>query len=269
MDGTQDTDPQSTQQKGSSQRRAFRTVFGDGTRPLYKEVKLALTRVLSSGNVGPGEAIPTEKQLCEQYGVSIGTIRKAIDELVAEKVLVRQQGRGTFLVSHTPERMLNRFWRVVGRNGVREIPIVQTLSFKRTVADATMASALDISKGDTVFSIVNLQILGGAPVVLDEIIIPQALFPQLTEQALRTRDTTIYGYYQEAFGITIINIFDKLSAISADELVAERLSIDVGQPLIKVQRIAYTFDRRPVELRYSLIQTENYEYHNTMDLQTA
>ncbi|WP_274631010.1 GntR family transcriptional regulator [Arvimicrobium flavum] len=269
MDETQDTETQSMAQKGRVHRRALSAVFGDGSRPLYKEVKLALTRLLSSGDVGPGEAIPTEKQLCEQFGVSIGTIRKAIDELVAERVLVRQQGRGTFLVSHTPERMLNRFWRIVGRNGAREIPIVQTLTFKRSVADDAIAAALGIAKGDAVFSIVNLQLLGGAPVVLDEIILPHAAFPNLTEQGLRTRDTTMYGYYQEAFGVNIINVFDKLSAIKADKFVAEHLSVKVGEPILKVQRIACTFDNQPVELRYSQIQTENYEYHNTMGMQST
>lgn len=269
MDRIDDAGTKSPLQKGASQRRSFRTVLGDGGGPLYKEVKLALTRMLSKGDVGPGEAIPTEKQLCEQYGVSIGTIRKAIDELVAERVLVRQQGRGTFLVSHTPDRMLNGFWRVVGRNGVREIPIVQTLSFTHTVADAGIASALNIVEGDPLFSILNLQIIGGAPIVQDEIFIPQALFPELTEQGLRTRDTTMYGYYQEACGITVINTFDKLTAVAADEMVSKHLGVEVDEPLLKVERIAYTFNARPVELRYSQIHTKHFEYHNLMDIQPS
>ncbi|WP_158698457.1 GntR family transcriptional regulator, partial [Cronobacter malonaticus] len=139
-------------------RRNFQVVLGDGGRPLYAEVKLALTRMLSGGEVRPGEAIPTEKQLCEMYGVSIGTVRKAIDELVIERVLVRQQGRGTFFVRHTPDRMLNFFWRVVGRNGVREIPIVQTLEFTEQTANAEEAQFLEVEKGAPLHSILNLQI---------------------------------------------------------------------------------------------------------------
>lgn len=69
--------------------------------PLYKEVKLRLTRGLAAGEWKPGEAIPSEARLAERFNVSIGTIRKAIDELVAERILVRQQGRGTFVASHT------------------------------------------------------------------------------------------------------------------------------------------------------------------------
>lgn len=247
-------------------RRGTMAIVGDGTRPLYKEVKLALTRLLSGGTVGAGEAIPTEKQLCEQYGVSIGTVRKAIDELVAERVLVRQQGRGTFLVSHTPERMLNDFWRIVRKDGVREIPIVQTLRFERSTADEIVAEALAIKVGDRVYAITNIQILGGAPVVVDEILIAHSMFPRMTENGFRTRDTTVYGYYQDAFGVNVIKTFDKLSAVIASTVTAERLAVPKKSPVLLVERMAYTFDDRPVEFRRSYMSTQHYEYHNALRL---
>lgn len=255
--------------KPRSARRELIAGLGDGTRPLYKEVKLALTRLLSSGSIGAGEAIPTERQLCEQYGVSVGTIRKAIDELVAERVLIRQQGRGTFLATFSPERMLNYFWHIVRKDGVREIPIVQTLSFDEGVADLATAQALAISPGDPVFHITNLQILSGAPVLLDSIQIARSLFPTLTEDLLATRDTTVYGFYQAAFGISILKTLDKLNAVPADAVAAKRLGVRAGTPLLEIRRIACTFEDRPVEVRRSLMLTEKYEYHNALTTDEA
>lgn len=250
--------------RGGSTRRELLAGIGDGSRPLYKEVKLALTRLLSSGEIGAGEAIPTEKQLCEQYGVSVGTVRKAIDELVGERVLIRQQGRGTFLATYSPERMLNYFWHIIRKDGVREIPIVQTLSFEEIIADFTAAKALGIKLGDDVFRITNLQILGGEPVLIDQIQIARSMFPSLTEGVFATRDSTVYGFYQSAFGINIIKTFDKINAVAADATTAKRLGVALSMPLLEIQRIAYTFHDQPVEVRRSLMITDKYEYHNAL-----
>ena len=237
---------------------------GTGSRPLYKEVKLALTRLLSSGEIGAGEAIPTEKQLCEQYGVSIGTVRKAIDELVTERILIRQQGRGTFLATYSEERMLNYFWHIVRKDGVREIPIVQTLSFEEARASAKTAKDLSIGVGDEIFRINNFLILGGEPVLFDEIEIARAMFPTLTEDIFAKRDSTVYGFYQSAFGINVIRTFDKLGAVAADVTTAKRLGVPLGMPLLEIRRVAYTFEDQPVESRRSLMITEKYEYYNTL-----
>ena len=250
--------------KSGSKRREKIAGSGIGSRPLYKEVKLALTRLLSSGEIGAGEAIPTEKQLCEQYDVSIGTVRKAIDELVTERVLVRQQGRGTFLATYSAERMLNYFWHIVRKDGVREIPIVQTVNFEKGRAAAETAKALSIGVGDDIFRINNLLILGGEPVIFDEIEIARAMFPTLTEATFAKRDTTVYGFYQSAFGVNVIRTFDRLGTVAADVTNAKRLGVPLGMPLLEIRRIAYTFNDQPVEARRSLVVTEKYEYYNTL-----
>ena len=104
--------------------------------PLYKEVKIRLTRSLVAGEWKPGEAIPSETRLAERFNVSVGTIRKAIDELVAEKILVRQQGRGTFVATHTEDRTLYYFFHIVGKDDSKAQPSNELLSFRRARADA-------------------------------------------------------------------------------------------------------------------------------------
>ncbi len=114
-------------------RKSIRASEDDGIS-LYKRIKIEVTRMLSSGDISSNDPLPTEKQLAARFDVSIGTVRRAMDDLVAEHIVVRQQGRGTFLAALSPERMLNRFWPIFRKDGVRVIPIVQTLSFEESRA---------------------------------------------------------------------------------------------------------------------------------------
>jgi len=124
--------------------------------PLYKRVKMRIMQRLTVGEWKPGEAIPSESRLTEEFQVSIGTIRKAIDELSAEKILVREQGRGTFVATHTEDRFLYYFFRIVDRNGVKIFPQSHMLSFRRMRADANQAERLQITRGARVIRISNL-----------------------------------------------------------------------------------------------------------------
>src|SRR5688500_18338871 len=121
--------------------------------PLYKEVKIRLTRGLATGEWKPGEAIPSETRLADSFNVSIGTIRKAIDELVAERILLRQQGRGTFVATHTEDRTLFYFFHIVGKDGSRELPVTELLSFRKARASAAEEERLVIERNAAVFRI--------------------------------------------------------------------------------------------------------------------
>lgn len=261
---TEKTESAAAAKPARRSRRDAIALMGDSGQPLYKEVKLAITRMLSSGEVQAGEAIPTEKQLCEMFGTSIGTIRRAIDELVAERVLIRQQGRGTFLAPYSPERMLNFFFHIVHRDGHREVPIVQTLSFEESTADAETAAELAIRDGDAIYRIFNMMLMGGEPAVLDEIRISTAMFPGLTEAEFVARDTTIYGLYQSKYGINVLRTLDRLRAVAAEARTAKRLNIALGTPLLEIIRVAVTFEDRPVEWRRTLLHTETFEYRNLL-----
>src|SRR5665647_824323 len=138
-----------------------------GQLPLYKEVKRLLTQSLAEGEWQPGVALPSETRLGERYHVSIGTVRKAIDELVAERILVRHQGRGTFVAGHDARRMLFHFFHIVPAGGGKEQPEIELLSFERAKADADSAGRLNIAQGAPVFRIRNLLRLARRPVVLD------------------------------------------------------------------------------------------------------
>ena len=142
--------------------------------------------------------------LAAAFGISIGTLRHAVDELVAEHILARRQGRGTFVATHNADRFLFQFFHVERSDGRRDVPQVELLSFERTRLDDEAAAALGLRSGETAIQIENRLALQGRPVVHDRLTLPAALFKGLTEKRLRERPSTIYQLYQTEFGITVV-----------------------------------------------------------------
>lgn len=228
--------------------------------PLYREVKRRLTESIGAGIWKPGTAIPTEPRLAEHYGVSIGTLRKAIDELVADNVLLRQQGRGTFVASHRGEAMRFLFFNLVGRDGGRRWPQVRLESFARSRADDRVAAALAIAPRSAVIAFRNVLSLEGRPVGVDDIEVSAASFPGLTRQRLEQRDNTIYHLYEHGFDVSVVRIEETLAATGAPEDVAALLGLRKGAPLLEVHRTAFALNDRPVEHRVSWFDTAHHVY---------
>jgi GntR family transcriptional regulator len=228
--------------------------------PLYKGVKRRLTEALTRGEWKPGAAIPAERRLSERYRISIGTVRKAIDELVAENILIRQQGRGTFVATHTRDREVFYFLHVVPEDGPRRYPEVTLQSFARARADRATAEALALHPGDAVFRIRNLLRFDGAPVIIDDITLAAQRFAGLTERRVRDRRSTIYNLYEEAFGLSVVKTRERLRATRADAASAALLGVEAASPLLQIRRIALTYRDAPVEYRVSLVNTERHEY---------
>jgi len=230
--------------------------------PLYKDVKRRIMEALSRGEWSPGEAIPAERRLSKRYGISIGTVRKAIDELVAENILIRQQGRGTFVASHNRDRMLFYFFHVVPLEGAKEYPDVGLLAFNRGKADRVAAEALLLAPGDPVYRIRNLLRLAGRPAIVDDITLSVARFATLTEKQFRSRPSTIYNLYQEAYGISVVRTSERLRAVVADAEIARHLEIPPGAPLLAIRRVAIAYNDVPVEYRVSHVDAGHFEYWN-------
>ena len=235
-----------------------------GDRPLYEEVRARLIEGIAAGRWGPGEAIPSESALAAAFGVAIGTIRKAVDSLVAEQALVRRQGRGTFVTTHDGGRLMFHFFHIVERGGGKTYPQVRTVEFRRGRADAHEARALAIAPDDKVVRIRNVLSLGGEPAIVDDITLPAALFPGLSEKIFLARDNTIYHLYQSRYGINVLRTDERLRAVLAPREVAALLGVAPAAPLLEIRRVALTFRDRPVELRLSRVDTARHDYHNTL-----
>ncbi len=241
---------------------------GAGAVPLYRQVKSALLRLLESGELGPGETLPNEAQIAQALQVSIGTLRKAVDELVHEHILVRRQGKGTFVAMHNNDRFMFQFFHVEPRPDVfdsrvvpeREFPVVDNISFSSGRATDSEAFALRLRAGDAVWRVDNALSLGGNCIMHDRIVISAALFKGLTEKQFQERPSTIYNLYQTDHGISVIRAHERSRAVGVSAEIGRVLGMRSGTPVMEVQRVAITFGERPVELRISTINTQAHDY---------
>ncbi|TFW30870.1 GntR family transcriptional regulator [Massilia horti] len=229
--------------------------------PLYREVKHKLMEALRDGEWKPGETIPAEKRLCERFGVSVGTLRKAVDELTAENILIRHQGRGTFVASHSQDRYMFGFFHICPKVGHKEYPTVEFISLEKEKADGDSARRLGIGKGTRVVRIINRLSLGGKAAIIDDILLPERYFGGMTADQVRERHTTLYQLYQDEFGVAVLRTEERLEACGANEQIAGLLGIDEGTPLLHIVRRAMTFRDEVVELRHSYVITSDYEYY--------
>ena len=228
--------------------------------PRYKEIAGQMRDALAAGEWKPGDAISAERVLSKRFGVSIGTVRKAIDELVAANLLIRQQGRGTFVASHNRDRLLFYFFHIAPERGEKHYPEVKLVAFGRGKADRAEAELLNIVAGDPVFRIRNLLHLNGAPVIVDDLTLPAARFAGLTEKQFAHRPSTIYNLYQDAFGLSVVTARERLRATFADPETSQLLGVSKGAPLLSIRRTALSYNDEPVELRRSLVNTAEHEY---------
>jgi GntR family transcriptional regulator len=232
--------------------------------PLYRQAKQALLAAIESGRYPAASALPNEAALAAALGVSIGTLRHAVDELVAERIVVRRQGRGTFVATHTTERFVFQFFHVERSDGARDAPSVELLSFERGRLDDEAATALSRRAGDAAIVIENRLSLQGRPVVYDCITLPAALFRGLTEKRLRERSSTIYHLYQTEYGITVLRATERVRAVAADRTTARVLGVAPAGAVLQVRRTALTFNDKPVEYRVSTVSTALHDYVSTL-----
>ncbi len=232
--------------------------------PLYRAVKRALLGGIEQGVLAPGQALPSETALGVDMGVSVGTVRRAVDELVAEHIVVRRQGRGTFVATHSEDRFLFQFFHVERSDGLRQAPKVELLSFERVRVEEEAAAALGLRAGDAAFQIENRLLLQGQAVVHDVLVLPVLLFKGLTEKRVRERPGTIYQLYQSAFAITVVRALERARAVAADRAAARVLGLALGAPVLRLRRTALTFGDKPVEYRVSTIHTAQHDYVQTL-----
>jgi len=232
--------------------------------PLYRQIKDFMIKSLVDGEWGPGDAIPSEAELAVRFNVSQGTVRKAIDEMAAENMLVRRQGKGTFVSTHNDPRNFYRFLRLVPDKGQPKISHSEPLSCTWGKASAEAAAVLGLSEGDPVVRIERILRFGEHPVVFDEIFLVGELVPGLCMERLQAWERSLYSLFETDYGIRMIRAEERLRAVAADERTAGLLGVAVGHPLLLVERKALTYGDKPVEWRRGMYCTERHCYLNEL-----
>ncbi len=235
--------------------------------PLYQQIKGLILNSLRAGEWKPGEAIPSEMELAARFRVSQGTVRKAIDELAAENLLLRRQGKGTFVATHAEQRVQFRFLKLVPDSGTQgsEGPAQRDIiECRRTRASTDVAKALSLRTGDTVLLARRVLSFGGTPIILEDIWLPAAPFKGLTAERLTHYQGPMYALFETEFNVRMVRAEEKIRAVSASDVHETLLKVPQGTPLLSVERIAYTYRDEPMELRRGYYRTDTHHYHNTL-----
>lgn len=233
--------------------------------PLYQQIRGLILNSLRSGEWKPGESIPSEMELATRYRVSQGTVRKAIDELASENLLLRRQGKGTFVATHAEQQVQFRFLKLVPDSGTQgsEGPAQRTIiECRRARANADVTRALALRSGDQVLQARRVLKFGGTPVILEDIWLPALPFKGLTAERLANYQGAMYALFETEFNVRMVRAEEKIRAVAASPAQAQLLDVAPGAPLLSVERVAYTYQDEPMELRRGYYRTDTHHYQN-------
>jgi len=232
-------------------------------RPLYKEVREQLTRSLVAGEWRPGAMLPSEPKLAERYKVGISTIRAAVRELEFANVLVRAQGKGTFVARFEEREGVHRYFNIVREDGVAEAPHRRMLTFERIDGPPAIAEALHLPRtaaGGKVYKLSTLVSLAGKPIFCSNVFLPATLFPHLRRSQLPDGDKSLYSLFQQQFNVNVTRVVDSITAIPATAMVAKLCDLPRGAPVLWLNRVSFTYNEQRVEVRQNWINTAHHCY---------
>ena len=205
--------------------------------------------------------------LAVRYRVSQGTVRKAIDELASDNLVVRRQGKGTFVATHAAQHVQFRFLKLVpdtgtpGSEGPAQRDIINCC---RVRANADVARALSLRTGDAVLQARRVLSFAGTPTILEDFWLPATPFKGLTAERLADYQGPTYALFETEFNVRMVRAEEKIRAEPAIDGREMLLKVELGTPLLSVERIAYTYQNVPMELRRGYYRTDTHHYHNTL-----
>ncbi|MEX3896846.1 GntR family transcriptional regulator [Paraburkholderia sp. JPY432] len=223
----------------------------DDRLPRYQRLRDEMVALIAARHWRPGEAIPTEQALAKSYDVAVGTVRKAVDLLVAEGLLERFQGRGTFVRRASFDSSLFRFFRFQTRQGERRIPESRILRREVVDAPSAVAAILQISSSARVIQMTRLRLIDGVPMLAEEIWLPYVRFAAFAQMDLNEIGDLLYPVYEAQCNQVVASATETLTVEAIGPLHARLLRIEPGTPAVVIERLAYGYDRQPLEWRRS------------------
>ncbi|MCP2040926.1 GntR family transcriptional regulator [Neisseria sp. HSC-16F19] len=228
------------------------------SQPLYRQVMVKILQQLAAGVLKPGQALPSEWDLARQWQVSQGTVRKGLNELVAQGVLTRQQGVGTFVTGKNAE------WGdyplidgALARPGAAQVwPRSELLSIVPAQADDETAAQLHLRVRDAVWRLLVLWRQGHRTVAVDEVMLPTAPLADLNILYVQQR-VTLYALLQLHYGVALYTQLQLMSVhqgVAAD--VARLLKTEAQAPVWYWCRLSCATDGAPMEWRRRYLAAE-------------
>jgi len=236
------------------------TLSSDARLPLYQRLRDQLIEQIANNRWRPGEAIPTEAVLSAEYALSTGTVRKAVDALVSEGILERQQGRGTFVRRPQFQSSLFRFFRFQGPSGERQVPQSRILTVESVAAPSAVSEALGLAPEAQVIRIVRTLLFDVQPLLAEEIWLPRARFQALLDIDLAAQGPLLYPVYEDVCGQVVASAEETLTAESVNAVYARLLQVPVNSPVVVIERLARDYAGQPLEWRRSRGHAEHFRY---------
>ncbi|MFT0858606.1 GntR family transcriptional regulator [Ancylobacter sp. G4_0304] len=221
----------------------------EAAKPLYLRMKEDLLRRVQSGEWRPGELVPSENALAAEYGVSVGTARKAIEELADQRLLVRQRGRGTTVAMHTHRQEVQRYYRLVTAEGERLNQETAYIDVTPARASAQEARALGISRGAHVARVRRLRLFRKRPLVSEILALREDVMPGIGVLIDATRPDVLYQLLERQYHIIIAKVREKVTAVKAEAGDVELLGVALGDPMLQIERIGFDLKGTAVERR--------------------
>jgi GntR family transcriptional regulator len=219
------------------------------TRPLYLQVRDALAERIAMGEWKPNAAIPNESDLAREFGVSSGTMRKALDMMEAERLLTRRQGRGTFVNDQASEELAVRYSNIRTADGEHIMEEVRMVGLTQASANPAECARLRLKSDDRVWRIQRVLLHKGEPFMVEDVVMPAALFPDLDEQKDFPHRIVVLA---QQYGILLGKGDERVSIGTASAAVAEALNVKAGAAILVLDRLVYNLDGRAVEWRVGM-----------------
>ncbi len=231
------------------------------TRPLYLQVKDMLVQRIAVGAWKAGAAIPNEIELSRELGISVGTVRKALDEMESERLICRRQGRGTFVIDQTTTENAVRFSNIRDPQGLRIGSDMVRCTIVAATANETEARHLQLRTGEPIFRIHRVRAHDGIPLMVEESIIPQSHFPGLEREGDVSPSIVVLAHH---FGVLLGRAEEKVGVAAARGDVAKLLNVAEGEPLLTLDCVVHAIDGRPIEWRLASCNLRENHYFAAM-----
>ena len=238
--------------------------------PLYIQLKHDLSRQMDLGRLKPGQPIPSERSLCENYRISRTTVRQALSEMINAGLLSRKQGKGTFVTERKVNQGLVRlvsFERTVLDLGLK--PSTRVLGNDVIPVDIRMAKILDIPLTSQVLKLTLLGKGDATPLVLYESYFPVRFGRGMAKEAARLEQEgtpfSTYDLYERAGGVTPRSVAQTFEAVTANERLAAIMKVRKGTAIFMITSIFQTADQHPLEFRTAVYRGDRYKFHLTRE----
>lgn len=233
--------------------------------PLYKQIRGLITESLIAGEWRPGDMIPSEMELASKFNVSQGTVRKAVDELTSQSILTRRQGKGTFVTAILEDDIKIRFLNLSADSGEKESTQHRLLKCNLSKANEDIAHKLQIKVGAIVIDVRRLLTFAGKPLIYEHIVVAASEFKGLNAAKVEAYKGSFYRMYETEYNIRMVRADEKIKAALPNDEIANALEVTTGTPMLNVERIAYTYGDKPMELRSGFYLTHDHHYSNQLE----